>query len=225
WFTSIPSITPTTLLVAGSMICTLSPALLVWMMRIFFPSLSAARGAGALNAIAAAIARPRRSASVFVIVRSSSVRQSTLSASATRDRSATPSACPRCERNRRLPARRAGGRAACSSRCRAAPRASPRRSSCATAPRSTSTRPRSEEHTSELQSLRHLVCRLLLEKTNSVRHGPHALRGGRAHHLSALREHQAAAQRAQPAGRRQQHCYHYLAQSRPDHVPRLAHRH
>src|ERR1039458_3490650 len=26
--------------------------------------------------------------------------------------------------------------------------------------------PRSEEHTSELQSLRHLVCRLLLEKTN-----------------------------------------------------------
>src|SRR5262245_62959380 len=28
----------------------------------------------------------------------------------------------------------------------------------------TSSRPRSEEHTSELQSLRHLVCRLLLEK-------------------------------------------------------------
>src|SRR5437899_8611773 len=27
---------------------------------------------------------------------------------------------------------------------------------------------RSEEHTSELQSLRHLVCRLLLEKKNSV---------------------------------------------------------
>ena len=26
--------------------------------------------------------------------------------------------------------------------------------------------PRSEEHTSELQSLRHLVCRLLLEKKN-----------------------------------------------------------
>src|SRR5947199_4486302 len=32
-------------------------------------------------------------------------------------------------------------------------------------------RPRSEEHTSELQSLRHLVCRLLLEKkkTDSIR--------------------------------------------------------
>src|SRR5205814_10438260 len=29
------------------------------------------------------------------------------------------------------------------------------------------TNPRSEEHTSELQSLRHLVCRLLLEKKNS----------------------------------------------------------
>src|ERR1035438_3351269 len=29
--------------------------------------------------------------------------------------------------------------------------------------------PRSEEHTSELQSLRHLVCRLLLEKKNQAR--------------------------------------------------------
>src|SRR5205814_9839265 len=28
---------------------------------------------------------------------------------------------------------------------------------------------RSEEHTSELQSLRHLVCRLLLEKKNNIR--------------------------------------------------------
>src|SRR5205814_5391533 len=30
---------------------------------------------------------------------------------------------------------------------------------------------RSEEHTSELQSLRHLVCRLLLEKKNIRNHG------------------------------------------------------
>src|SRR5258705_6858429 len=30
---------------------------------------------------------------------------------------------------------------------------------------------RSEEHTSELQSLRHLVCRLLLEKKNQPLHG------------------------------------------------------
>src|SRR5205814_2931545 len=29
---------------------------------------------------------------------------------------------------------------------------------------------RSEEHTSELQSLRHLVCRLLLEKKNQLQH-------------------------------------------------------
>src|SRR5437899_5508193 len=29
---------------------------------------------------------------------------------------------------------------------------------------------RSEEHTSELQSLRHLVCRLLLEKKKNIRH-------------------------------------------------------
>src|SRR5437899_9956500 len=32
---------------------------------------------------------------------------------------------------------------------------------------------RSEEHTSELQSLRHLVCRLLLEKKNKVGHNHH----------------------------------------------------
>src|ERR1039458_9824705 len=31
---------------------------------------------------------------------------------------------------------------------------------------------RSEEHTSELQSLRHLVCRLLLEKTTAFLSGP-----------------------------------------------------
>src|SRR5258705_153736 len=40
---------------------------------------------------------------------------------------------------------------------------------------------RSEEHTSELQSLRHLVCRLLLEKKKRVR-----LRGGRAPRLTAV---------------------------------------
>src|SRR5205814_8625505 len=33
-------------------------------------------------------------------------------------------------------------------------------------PANAASRPRSEEHTSELQSLRHLVCRLLLEKKN-----------------------------------------------------------
>src|SRR5471030_1922153 len=37
---------------------------------------------------------------------------------------------------------------------------------------------RSEEHTSELQSLRHLVCRLLLEKQKRTRSGGAFLRGG-----------------------------------------------
>src|SRR5258705_7319237 len=35
---------------------------------------------------------------------------------------------------------------------------------------------RSEEHTSELQSLRHLVCRLLLEKKKSIRAQPETSR-------------------------------------------------
>src|SRR3712207_6943948 len=42
------------------------------------------------------------------------------------------------------------------------------RTSSAAASRCTS---RSEEHTSELQSRQYLVCRLLLEKKNSIRHG------------------------------------------------------
>src|SRR5437899_4263750 len=43
-------------------------------------------------------------------------------------------------------------------------------SSSSNAPR----RIRSEEHTSELQSLRHLVCRLLLEKKKKTRKSPSA---------------------------------------------------
>src|SRR5262245_65382600 len=39
---------------------------------------------------------------------------------------------------------------------------------CAMAPLPISARIRSEEHTSELQSLRHLVCRLLLEKKDEI---------------------------------------------------------
>src|ERR1035441_10921290 len=41
---------------------------------------------------------------------------------------------------------------------------------------------RSEEHTSELQSLRHLVCRLLLEKTKTS-HQPFAKTSSRLHSL------------------------------------------
>src|SRR2546429_5088817 len=54
-----------------------------------------------------------------------------------------------------------------SSPCRAAPRHSSR------PPRAKRWKvPRSEEHTSELQSRLHLVCRLLLEKKNDIRiHG------------------------------------------------------
>src|ERR1039458_10473563 len=36
---------------------------------------------------------------------------------------------------------------------------------------------RSEEHTSELQSLRHLVCRLLLEKKTNIDQGWNAIEG------------------------------------------------
>src|SRR5262245_63307229 len=55
------------------------------------------------------------------------------------------------------------------SRPRAATEREPRRSAnasirCSAPTRTPRARPRSEEHTSELQSLRHLVCRLLLEK-------------------------------------------------------------
>src|SRR5262245_64016786 len=42
--------------------------------------------------------------------------------------------------------------------------------------------PRSEEHTSELQSLRHLVCRLLLEKKNDAAAVPHLDRRRTADH-------------------------------------------
>src|SRR4051794_41491116 len=43
---------------------------------------------------------------------------------------------------------------------------------------STANRSRSEEHTSELQSPVHLVCRLLLEKKKRHGHGPSATPGG-----------------------------------------------
>src|SRR3712207_8602011 len=40
----------------------------------------------------------------------------------------------------------------------------------------TAAMPRSEEHTSELQSRQYLVCRLLLEKKKKREHTPHAFR-------------------------------------------------
>src|SRR5690606_40975786 len=52
---------------------------------------------------------------------------------------------------------------------RACPRSRAARSTSAAAARPTSTPPRSEEHTSELQSRENLVCRLLLEKKKDDR--------------------------------------------------------
>src|SRR3712207_7553979 len=65
----------------------------------------------------------------------------------------TPTSRPSC------PAATRGCRA-----CRRAPGRAPRTTSAAT-----STPPRSEEHTSELQSRQYLVCRLLLEKKKKIK--------------------------------------------------------
>src|SRR5262245_63691189 len=56
---------------------------------------------------------------------------------------------------------------AASSSARSASSATPRTATASRPRCSRPAAPRSEEHTSELQSLRHLVCRLLLEKKNS----------------------------------------------------------
>src|SRR5437899_8893577 len=52
-------------------------------------------------------------------------------------------------------------------------------------------RPRSEEHTSELQSLRHLVCRLLLEKKNTNVHAAYRLAAHRGEVTPGLQTHSA----------------------------------
>src|SRR5439155_21183299 len=82
---------------------------------------------------------------------------------------ALPISCARRPRRRRLHARRAGGRrAGRSARDRRAATRDLRRGRRATCARAVRARARagnrSEEHTSELQSRGHLVCRLLLEK-------------------------------------------------------------
>src|SRR6476660_7227506 len=70
----MPSMTPTTLLVAGSMTCTLSPALLVWMIRTFLlvPSPAALRHS-VPRKIAATRATHRRIVCLFIIILSLSV--------------------------------------------------------------------------------------------------------------------------------------------------------
>src|SRR6185369_10273166 len=70
----MPSITPTTLLVAGSITCTLSPALLVWMIRTFLLSPSpAALRHSVPRKIAATRATHRRTVCVVIIIVSLSV--------------------------------------------------------------------------------------------------------------------------------------------------------
>src|SRR5262245_62532794 len=46
---------------------------------------------------------------------------------------------------------------------------------------------RSEEHTSELQSLRHLVCRLLLEKKKKTNQSRHTFKSHRRESLNVVR--------------------------------------
>src|SRR5205814_8310562 len=67
--------------------------------------------------------------------------------------------------------------------CRAGPGS--RRAARSTRSRITA-RPRSEEHTSELQSLRHLVCRLLLEKKKKTRWKDRREQMNRAHNERTL---------------------------------------
>src|SRR5256885_11551970 len=52
-----------------------------------------------------------------------------------------------------------------------------------------STNPRSEEHTSELQSPCNLVCRLLLEKKKNQQHRSHHARVIHQHHLILWHQH------------------------------------
>src|SRR5690606_39918761 len=78
-------------------------------------------------------------------------------------RSVRPRPCPASARPRRGCRRR--GR--CHGRCapaRAWARRAPPPAACPPPPPAAGRRPRSEEHTSELQSRENLVCRLLLEK-------------------------------------------------------------
>src|SRR6267142_6173942 len=75
----MPSMTPTTLLVAGSMTCTLSPALLVWRIRTFLPPWSWAARPIVHTRIAAVIATPRRITCLFVMIVSLSVGAARLS--------------------------------------------------------------------------------------------------------------------------------------------------
>ena len=107
-----PSMTPTTLLVAGSMTWTLSPALLVWMIRTFLSRMVLSGSGRIVHSMIAAGEREHRDESRVSVrhdrqpfsccSRVCPITQA-LGASATRDRSARRSACRRCDRSRRPP--------------------------------------------------------------------------------------------------------------------------
>src|SRR5256886_6501213 len=86
---------------------------------------------------------------------------------------------------------RTGDRPPCPRRAPPGPRTAPRRSGCrataGAAARAAPNAPRSEEHTSELQSQSNLVCRLLLEKKKNHTH-QHSTRRSRQHLLRTLPE-------------------------------------
>src|ERR1035438_10678445 len=99
-----------------------------------------------------------------------------------------PGALRLCTRLRGKPSSRrtAGGTSTCDTRMEKLPR--PSRAACQTAMELAGAVIRSEEHTSELQSLRHLVCRLLLEKkTNTPPTQPPPPGGGDLHEGHAAR--------------------------------------
>src|ERR1039458_8340592 len=79
---------------------------------------------------------------------------------------------------------------------------------------------RSEEHTSELQSLRHLVCRLLLEKNRTVDQGTLAPCARRPSHQRRGSAQTNTARYAATAGPRRQGWFFYKGT-----VPRHASRH
>src|ERR1035438_3737790 len=87
---------------------------------------------------------------------------------------------------------------------------------------------RSEEHTSELQSLRHLVCRLLLEKKNGHPRERGALRNSRclassgghpARHAAVARGNADRQRAGRPSPYRSLSCFFFLMIRRPPRSP------
>src|SRR5215472_3982062 len=150
WFTSIPSITPTTLFVAGSITSTLSPALFVWMIRTtLFPAEPAVIAHKMMQTRTSTDPRNTR---LFIVASKHenplakfaicygleyhwSGPTPTLSKFAIPDRFVNRNVCHRCGRNRRRPLRPEDERATDSSSRQASLPAKSPRNSCAIAHR------------------------------------------------------------------------------------------